>query len=453
MIDFEKLRKAYQEATGFTVFMEEGELLDFYREKNEIITPVCGTFKVNPITMTAIQKPFIGIVTANITLLASPSEWEAVRDKVNDFALVLNGSSEKMEGTDGETYSVAYNCETCVVGDRILDVAAGVGEVFPIAQTISYIVIEDGVSAYDARLWLDGKEIPILSLVENKVVASSVYADGRGTAGMAAETETYGVDFTTPYTTEEICEVLREAINGSALGIPHCVTVEKNGKKASKIMQFGNISDTVSPPQNIGFNVSLVEVQPLSVEFDGYWGEVDTEKAYAYFLPTQISALEQGLVKIVFFWGDGTSDEWEAGDTTRLVHFYTDGITKHTIRAYKIYDSPETLLENALYAKGLYGATIKVKKDLNADDYEKTEQDNLTIIEDGDTKLLLIEDGFYLWIDGSITIKLAYNTLKAGTVIPFPFENFVYLNNQFKDSFLIDRKYVVTALPKPFVEV
>lgn len=459
MIDFEKLREAYQEATGYTIFMEEGELLDFYRQKNDIVMPICGTFKVNPVSLTAIQEPFIGIVTANVTLLAPPTEWETVRDKVNDVALVLNGTSERLEGTGGETYSVAYNCETCSVGDRILDVAVGVGEVFPITQVISYVIVEEGVSAYDARLWIDGHEVPILSLVENKVVASSVYADSRGTAGMAAETETYGIDFTTLYTTRSVSDMFRDAINGKALGIPHCVEIEKNGKKTAKIMQFGNVSDSISPPQNIGFNVSLVEVHPKSVDFNGYWGEVDTTKSFATFSPSRIIVAEPNIVRLVFFWGDGESTEWMPGGDHHVTHLYRDGAKKHTIRAFKMYDSDKTALENAAGQDGLHGAEITVKKDLNPDDYTKSEAGSLVVLKDlqaGGGSLYLIEDAFYLAFEDMTLIEFHYGIWKEGSTFPFPCEKFVtasQLNSQFKDSFLIGREYVKTALPTPHVEV
>lgn len=451
MIDFEKLRKAYQDATGYTVFMEEGELLDFYREKNEIVKPICGTFKVNPVTLTAIQRPFIGIVTANITLLAPPTEWESVRDQVNDIALVLNGTSEKMEGTDGETYSVAYNCETCTVGDRILDLAAGVGEVFPIMQLISYIVIEDGVSAYDAKLWIDGEEVPILSLAENKVVASSVYADGRGTAGMAAETETYGIDFTTPYTSSKVCELFRSAIDGRASGKPHCVVIEKNGKKTAKIMQFGNVSNSVSPPQNIGFNVSLVEAHPLSVDFDGYWGAAETDRAYATYTPNLLISTERNIVKMVFFWGDGSADEWQPGDAERLFHVYTDGIDKHTVRVYKIYDSDTVLLEEAHKQSGLYGAVLTAKKDIVSASIATDDTGEAVIFANEKNRFVVINGGFYLDMGGEL-YWLATDTIKKGTRIPFVIDYFnkAHLNAQFFDTFLIGREHVKTLLPKPY---
>lgn len=450
MIDFEKLRKAYQEATGYTIFMEEGELLDFYRQKNEIVTPICGTFKVNPVSLTAIQKPFIGIVTVNVTLLAPPSEWEAVRDKLNDVALVLNGTSERMVGTDGEMYSVAYNCETCSVGDRILDVSAGVGEVFPITQIVSYIVIEEGVSAYDARLWIDGHEVPILSLVENKVVASSVYADGRGMAGMAAETETYGIDFTTPYITSVVCEMFRDAINGKALGIPHCVEVEKNGKKTAKIMQFGNVSDSVSPPQNIGFNVSLVEVHPKAVDFNGYWGEADVNESYAIISPTLVMKDDPDITKMVLFWGDGETTEWTPANLSQIIHFYKDGVRKHTVRAFKVYDGDKVLLETAIGQDGIYGAEITLKKDLNPADYEKDEAGSVKVMFYADKMLALADEDFFIILGDSYVLDLNRGVWAKGSTFPFPCEVFAVssqLNSQFRDSFLIGREYVRKPLP------
>jgi hypothetical protein len=336
LIDFEKLKNEYQKELGYDLVMEDGEAVDFYRQKNEIVKPVCGIYRVSPITLTAIKRPFIGVATVTVELLASPDKWEEARDKMNLTASTLNGTSIKQVGEHGEVYSISYNCQTCTVADRILDVSLGCGEVFHLTQTISYIIIESGVSAYDAKLTIDGFPVPILSLVENKVHTSSMYATESGDGKTASEQETFGIDFTTPYTTDEVCGIFSDAVNEKSGNTAHCVVIEKNGKKSCYIMSFANVSDSISPPQNIGFNVSMTEVHPMIAVYDGYWIEEICKDQIGKVYSDNL--LKVGCNGATVFWGDGASDDLDDLGID-LYHVYSDGKQIHKIRCFKKYNS------------------------------------------------------------------------------------------------------------------
>lgn len=338
MIDFNELRKAYENKVGYTVFMEEGEMLDFYRSVNTIVKPVCGIFSTNPIAMTAINAPFIGILTVNIEMLAPPDRWEEVSQKMNVVATELNGTTEHYTDEDGKKYAVSHNCQTASVDGHILDVSIGCGEVFPIRQTISYIIIESGVSAYDAKLWIDGMEVPILSLAENKIHTTSVYATDNGDGNTASEMESYGIDFTTPYTTDAVCDLFREAVNNKTGNTAHCVMIEKNGIKSCYIMQFANASNSISPPQNIGFNISMTEIHPSVADFDGLWAEKTVSGGYAPIYLDKIRTNDSDIREVTVFWGDGKADHYDTNQGT-YYHIYDDGRASHVVRVFKTYDS------------------------------------------------------------------------------------------------------------------
>ena len=361
MIDFNELRKAYEKKVGYTVFMEEGEMLDFYRSVNTIVKPVCGIFSVNPIAMTAIQRPFIGILTVNIEMLAPPDRWEEVSQKMNVVAAELNGTTEHYTGDDGKKYSVSHNCQTSSVDGHILDVSIGCGEVFPIRQTISYIIIESGVSAYDAKLWIDGMEVPILSLAESKIHTTSVYATDNGDGNTASEMESYGIDFTTPYTTDEVCNLFRDAVNNKTGNTAHCVMVEKNGVKSCRIMQFANSSNSISPPQNIGFNISMTEIHPSVADFDSRWIEKRERRKFSSIDLSIINAHEQDVISATVFWGDGNADFYTPMSGT-VYHIYADDKDSHIVRVFKNYDFagfvPFQYIEGATY--NLLGKPFKI---------------------------------------------------------------------------------------------
>lgn len=361
MFDFKVLKERYEQAIGYTVFLEEGEMKDFYRKKNEIIKPVCGIYSVAPISITAIRSPFIGIATANITMLAPPDVWEDVRNKMDAVAEVLNGTSFYLKDNEGNEYSVAYNFQTASVEDRILDVGVGEGEVFPIHQSVSYIIVERGVSAYDARLWIDGMEVPVLTLVETNVHTTSVYPSGSGSGQTSSELEAFGIDFTTPYTTGELCKLFRKALNGRSGNDAHCVVVEKNGTKSCCLMQFANVSNSISPPQNIGFNVSMTELNPTVADFNGCWSQKQTNEGYGVVHPFLILEKEPTVHGVTVFWGDGEAEDFDVMSGSRY-HIYKDGASKHTIRVFKRYSDVEVPLDAGMQLRTV-GASVRFKAD------------------------------------------------------------------------------------------
>ena len=459
MIDFNELRKAYENKVGYTVFMEEGEMLDFYRSVNTIVKPVCGIFSVNPIAMTAINAPFIGILTVNIEMLAPPDRWEEVSQKMNVVATALNGTTEHYTDEDGKKYAVSHNCQTASVDGHILDVSIGCGEVFPIRQTISYIIIESGVSAYDAKLWIDGMEVPILSLAENKIHTTSVYATDNGDGNTASEMESYGIDFTTPYTTDAVCDLFREAVNNKTGNTAHCVMVEKNGIKSCYIMQFANASNSISPPQNIGFNISMTEIHPSVADFDGLWAEKSVSGGYAPIYLDNIRTSDPDVREVTVFWGDGNANHYDT-DKGSYYHIYDDGRENHVVRVFKTYDSNlvkftynhkarynllgkplRFVTDDALVSSGIESAIIWANKEItNPSDINEAIKPNVRAF-------IMATDGFKQTINGS-SVPIG-TTIEDGTILHSAVDNIVYENDAMAyitDCIYIDRRAVHTPL-------
>ncbi len=327
MINFDILKDEYAELTGIEMFNEEGELQDFYREVNKIEKPICGIWHANPMPLTAVRKPFCGIATVDITVVSHPDVWESTRDTMNTVASALNGTSREIT-VDGTVYSISYNCQTCGVGNRILDANIGHGEVFEIRQQISYIIIESGVSAYDTFLYIDGLQIPFLSLVENKIHTTSNIASDNGVMLTASEAEAYGIDFVIPYMKDDAGSLVRDVIDRATGNEAHCVVLDLAGVKHCHIMQFTHVSANVQPPQNIGMNVSMTELDPTAAKYNGMWEkETATGKFSTVLLEGRTNA-----DAFVIFWGDGSSEYCENGDMP--YHVYEDD-GEHEIIVYK----------------------------------------------------------------------------------------------------------------------
>lgn len=340
MINLESLRKNYANFTGIELHNEEGDALDFYRKYNEVIKPVVGRWHENPMPLTAVKTPFCGVATIDITVLSSPDKWEEVRDKMNEFATTYNGTSFRYTD-ESAVYSVSYNCQTCGVISRVYDVGVGVGEVFELNQQISLIIIESGVSAYDTHLYIDGLEVPFLSLVETKTHTTSMVPSHIGVVQSVSEQEAYGIDLIVPYMDNELGRMLRDVIDRSTGNEAHCVVLDVGGNKSCHIMQFAQAVSNVQPPQNIGINFSMVELQPDIAKYNGLWQKQTVRKnvVFFYIQETINKSVDDGRPKnnakeVTIFWGDGTSDHYTEEDGDVAVHVYTDGLNVHEVIAF-----------------------------------------------------------------------------------------------------------------------
>ena len=347
MINLEELRKKYADFTGIELHNEEGDALDFYRKYNEVIKPVVGKWHENPIPLTAVKKPFCGVATIDITVLSSPDKWEGVRDRMNEFATTHNGTSFHYTDNDNmSVYSVSYNCQTCGVISRVFDVGVGVGEVFELNQQISLIIIESGVSAYDTHLYIDGFDVPFLSLVETKTHTTSMVPSKDGVVQSVSEQEAYGIDLIVPYMNDELGRMLRDVIDRSTGNEAHCVVLDVGGNKSCHIMQIAQAVSNVQPPQNIGINFSMVELQPDIAKYNGLWQKQTLERDVVFFYiqelinhnveypPGQEHPPINNVKAVTIFWGDGTSNHYTDEDGTVAVHIYTDGVQSHEVLVF-----------------------------------------------------------------------------------------------------------------------
>lgn len=277
MFDTIKLKDHYLNAingtseSGYILYKEFGELTrQFKRNGNTIDKRVFGVFVCSPATITAIKVPFCCTMSAEATFIASPDRAHEVADNLNNIANDLNGTMFTIEDA-GHSYSVSLNIQTATIGEKI-EIATGMGEVHPIRQIITYVIIEDGVSAYDCTITIDGIECPILTLVESKTHTTTMLANENGRGETTSDLEAYGIDFTTPAVQNDLGDLFEEALSENTSNTAHSVVITKAGNVSCHIMQFTMAKATLQPPQNVGYNISMTEVKPSLAELPGgYW--------------------------------------------------------------------------------------------------------------------------------------------------------------------------------------
>lgn len=366
LIDFNLLKSEYEKATGYTLYMDFGELDAAYREKNTIVFPVCGVYSINPMILTAIPSPFVGVATADITIVSIPEQAEEVRKILNEAAETLNGTSIIISDVDGRNYNITYNTQTSTFGNEA-NVSWYHGRVVLTRQTITYTIIENGISSYEDKLEIDGHFVPVLSLTETKVYTSSVYPDARSVAKTVNEQEGHGIDFTMPRLNDELSNELYNLLATGKGSKIHCVKHTSGGAINYYMMIVSSITQSVQPPQNIGFNVSLTEGFEEVAAYDDLW-EFETVTGNVAHAPLKTS-------NSVYFWGDGTAEFKPV-----KYHVYTDGEEKHIISKYLIVDDP--YFKN-LRNKNIYGVNIR---------YTWIEKDRVYASDIGEGQILILTD-------------------------------------------------------------
>lgn len=367
MLEFDELRKLYEAETGFKLFRDYGELTESdyaRRERNEIVRPVVGLFKVMPAQLTPVQGAFIGTVSAEVEILSRPDDASlaAVRDKLNETA-------ERLNGTTGTVGGYTYTCsiETCTVGAEVRDNYMDC--VVPVYQSITYSIVEGGVSSYSVKVTVDGFPVPALSVVQTRTAASSVYTGADMVGRVGVQSESFGLDITVPWLTGGIVDVLRRECTRGAKNKAHAVAVDNNGETAACLMVCGHIVTTAQPPMNVGVTLSMVEASPDAVTVPAWWQSFTADEEV-------VTANTESKTATVL-WGDG-SGEVVSGYTW---HRYTDGEAKHTGLVVWHTDSPDfqpVTVGAELGTRLRFSKAVKVSS-LTGNDLTKTESGELLV--------------------------------------------------------------------------
>lgn len=322
--DFSKLKETIATKTGYTLFSEFGEIFPYdydlnpHRDGkgNEIITPIVGVFKLNPVPLTALTTPYIAVVTGTLDIPAPTEMAEEVCNHLDTIASQLNATTEKI--TQGDTtFTVVYSFETCAVGDKRRDVSLYNGEIVEVTQTITFTIIERGITALDTEVTIDGIAVPFLRLDETRVATSETTPNAEGRGEVAITQEMYGITLDTPLVDNTLGELLLEIINDGIGNKAHTVTVTRRGKTSAYLMSVGSASSSANPPANIGISLSLAEISPVVARYNDLFKTVTTTET--------VVGLE--LTNAVVCWGDGVTELVKG----YAIHVYADGVAQHTI--------------------------------------------------------------------------------------------------------------------------
>lgn len=345
IFNFNLLMDDMASKTGYKLYRDFGEIMDDdipYRRVNTIVTPVVGIFRLNPVPLTALTTPYIAVVSASIEIPAPTEKAEEVRDKLNEVAGLYNATTNRMD-TEDSSFTVVYSFETCVVGDKRRDVGIYNGEIVEISQSVTFTIVERGITALDTELRINGLPVPFLRFDESRVSTSETTPNTEGHGEVSVTQEMYGITFDTPLMDNSLGEMLLDIVNNGAGNKAFAVEVIRNGKSSAYLMAVGTAATSANPPANIGVSVSMAEINPTAAKFNDLW--------LTYTATGQVTTYGDMDTDGVIVWGDGTVS-CGAG---YKVHVYTDGLPSHEVYIFK-YE------EGARYATVSKGVNLFRKK-------------------------------------------------------------------------------------------
>lgn len=409
--DYSKLKDDMVEKTGYTLFSDFGEVTDAlgpHRVVNEIITPVVGVFRLNPVPLTALTTPYIAVVSASIEIPAPLDKAEEVRKNLNDMAAKHNATTERMNQED-TTFTIVYSFETCVVSDKRRDVSIYGGEIVIISQTVTFTIIEKGITALDTELKINGLPVPFLRFDETRVATSETTPNDDGHGEVAVTQEMYGITFDTPLIDNQLGDMLLDAINNGTGNKAYAVEVTRNGKTSVYLMAIGTIATSANPPANIGVSVSMAEINPMAAQYSDIFKTATVSGTVGYFFGNDRAV----------FWGDGHADKLNG----KAIHVYRDGKKSH--KAFYLDYADTQRFGDIVVGAELLGKTIRPKNAFSIS--STTPATVLVTMTSGDKleingRLRMVIDGIALAVDdysssvNTSTASYAFTSYMRGKV-------------------------------------
>ena len=397
--DFSVLRDDMASKTGYTLFSEYGDITDDlipHRLVNEIVTPVVGIFRLNPVPLTALTTPYIGVASGSIEIPAPIEMADDIGKNLDMMAGKYNATTAKFE-QDGTTFTVVYSIETCAFGERRRDVGIYNGEIIVITQAVSFTVIERGITALDVGLTIDGMPVPFLRLDETRVSTSETAPNAEGHGEMAVTQEMYGLTFDTPLVDNPLGAMLLDLLASGTGNKAHAVEVTRNGQTAVYLMGVGTANSTSTPPANVGVTLSMAELSPVAARYSDIFNKSTVEG----------SVVGGTFDNAAVFWGDGTASHVNGV----AIHVYTDGKTLHTV--YQLPFGNTQRWGGIVKGASLFRKTIRPKSNIV---HSQIPTGNIIVMSSGDVlnkaangRISMVVDGITSAVDAYIpSVNTAY---------------------------------------------
>ena len=183
MITSKQLAAYLQGKLGFTIFTDYGRYVAAQRDHNNVIAPVCGIFRLDPISVVPVQGVFVASGSASIEVAADPKNLDMVRSIV-DGLTQYSGETVTIEDDDGTNYAVTFTYTSANVGVERPS-PTNIGKVIPVSFTAYLNIIENGVASSSVKISIDGSPLLFSEVIVTHQRVGDTYATDDGIARSA----------------------------------------------------------------------------------------------------------------------------------------------------------------------------------------------------------------------------------------------------------------------------
>lgn len=316
----------------FKIFADEGELKRAFKEygkKPQEFTS--GVAEVVSSGLSPVQDLRLDTYSVQVTLyvdLAMDGFNEdkeslnliAIRDLLTKFIDEQNGVSSMGNGIN-ITMSVGYPT-TGSKGE-----VGFISDCLTLYLNASFVMFQNGLNANNCKLVLNGENIPFTKLTFTRTrTAEQDLMNGETSTKASIQTQGLGVDFVMPALTNS--EFSKLVMKDILLGLNEIVNVSIQTPLYERcfIGTFGNNIASLELAINVGYNVSLIEVNENSVNFGENWTDELISGDY-------ISVDNMGY-DCYYYFTDGAF--YHKLGSEIFEHKFTDGKESHRVRIYKV---------------------------------------------------------------------------------------------------------------------
>lgn len=318
---------ATAEGTGrhFRIFADAG-LMRLARQKETEVVPldeltatVYGVLSVSPSQLVPIRGLYMATINASLEMLVElprqGEEWGEYHELVEVRGIV----NEYIETTNGQTYneegdtSVTISFSPVTTGGRV-QATSEFGDGVTLMLNIAAVEVEDGISANDVTLTLDGHPVYYQAAVISRAKTTEVFNESTAAAKTLVQQAGFGVDITAPLLRSAAGRIFSASLlDASRSYDAHAVKVEIGAFVGVYLCVLGTSQATARAGENVGVTASLAECVPSLARFptsaevaDGaWWISTNVVKGDVLHVKAESNATEvYAISKVNGVWGD-----------------------------------------------------------------------------------------------------------------------------------------------------
>lgn len=335
---------------NFKLFSDIGNYVKTLREtvynnygavsSNNLVSYVNGIFDLTPSQLVPIANISMSTTTANIEFAVDIDKLkkeveddgnvldypfvQKVRNIWDTIAQTYTGQTISLIDSDNNNYTVILSFTLASVG-IVTMLSDDTGEVLPIGASVTFTVIQNGVSSNDCKIYINGEQVYFNQAVYTRQrTLDQVQYLNVGVNKSFSTQNGLGIDITCPLLSSSLGNYIAEDILNGGQNNIYAICVELGNSTNTYIMTTGTTQATLQAGINVGINLGFVECANYMLPTNDTAGwsvsAINSSGGVSSTLTGTFNA------NSTIMWGDGSFDILQE-QTTNPTHTYTNAGT------------------------------------------------------------------------------------------------------------------------------